>query len=150
MFVARVNSKLRKELEKMGFPINGELNLVKVMDNDVYLFLLEDDEKSCVIKYYEKGGVTNIVEKYKFLENVGITVGKIIAFNDFVKIENNYGNNGVYRKICDDDLKDKNVIRKLAGFFKKFEVVCGENLENYIINLQHCFVLSQRLLFYLI
>lgn len=131
MFVAMMIGKVKRELESIGFVVSGEIRFIKSKENDVYVFIMEDDESSYLIKYYEHGGVRDFISKYSCLVNNGIKVGKILGFNDNVVIEIDYQNSGLYRKVKEEDLVDENTVKNIAKLCKSFQVKNEIELDNY-------------------
>ena len=79
MFLAIITSRVRKELESIGFTGYQCIEFVK-FKKDVYFFSLLKDDIFYTVRFYEGKDASLIYKNCKCLENIGINIIKIVAF----------------------------------------------------------------------
>lgn len=120
-------SLVRKELKKANFDIDGELEVLKIVD-DYGVLRLESEDDCYIVKYYFNGNVSSKVSFIKQLENNGIEVGLVLYTNKII-VYKDYIRSGFFRMVEERDLKNKDFICKLAKWYKKFHSINIEGLE---------------------
>lgn len=126
MFSSMV-AKVWKELELIGFSVAGELSLVK-MENNIWVFRLEENDESYLVKYYEVNDVRKIVEFCKELENLGIVSSFVVGNSNKIIVYKELTN---CWRISEDDLKKEGVIEKLGKWYRTIHSVSNLSVDNY-------------------
>lgn len=129
MFLARLISEVRKELNNMSFAFNCEIEVIKTEKNKS-VFRFEDDNQSYIVEYYYEGNIKDIVDKQLQLEKYGIKTG-ILFYSEKIIIYKDYERSGIYRTANNDDLNDENFIVSLAKWYKKIHSIRGLVLSSY-------------------
>ena len=129
VFITRVISKVRNELNLLSFCVSGEIGVVKYLDDYVVL-TLEDENESYIVYFYEKGDSCEFVGTQKKMEKYGIKTGFVMSTNKIV-IMKNFKRTGFH--VCFDEelLKRENVVRNIAKWYEKIGSVSCDELENF-------------------
>lgn len=125
MFMTRIISKVRKELENLNFYKDGNLEIIKIKE-ELCVLILETDDFSYILKYSENGGFLKCVDVLNELKKGNIETG-VINISDKLIIFNDYYKNPFYRMIREDDLKNEAFVLAMADWYNRFHdiKVCG-------------------------
>jgi len=129
VFIARIISKVRKELSNLSFCINGELEVVKYL-NDFAILTLEGENESYIIYFYEKGDSFKLVSVQKEMEKYGIEKGFVMCTNKIVVMKN-FKRTGIHVAFDDNLLEHEIVVKNIAKWYKKLHSMTCDNLGSY-------------------
>lgn len=121
MFIARLISKVRKELNLLGFLVEGELEIVEYND-DFCLVNLENNDECFYIKYYDDGISASFIKNIKKLESYGIKL-EVVGYSNKIAIYRDFSKDGFYRRVNKEDFKDREFIVNLAKWYKKIHSI---------------------------
>lgn len=129
VYLARIISDVRKELNSIGFMKNGNLEVLKIKD-DIFVLLLENMDNSYIVKYYQKGVDRELLKEKMQLASYGVDAG-IVLYTDKIVVLENFVKNEVYDIVKIEDLKNEEVIKILARWIKKIHGIKDLNFKNY-------------------
>lgn len=129
MFLAIITSKVRKELEIIGFNDYQGIEFVKLKQG-IYFFRVLKGNTFYMIRYYEEGKADLIANDYKRLENIGINVVEITAFSKYIIVTNDFEENGSFLRLNNVDFVDEDMVRKLADLCKSLFVYNENGFNN--------------------
>ena len=125
MFTRMIISKVKKELERVGFECDSDVMLIKVYENK-YLLKVFNEDKSYVVEFYENEADNkkyynlSVMEKYG-IESLPYYVNdpKIFVYKDIDGLSD-------YRFANKDDLENEKVIKGMAKWYKKLHECNGD------------------------
>jgi len=129
MFTMIITSEVRKELNKINFKFNGDVNLLKIID-DICVLRVFDKEISYIVRYYKGNSKVNEFV-YEDLEKYGIKSINYYVVNSNLIIHEDVDDNEDYIRASKDDLKDVRVIAGLAKWYKKLHSFRDSNILDY-------------------
>ena len=121
MFMTRIISKVRKELELLEFCKDGELEILKIKD-ELCILTFEGDDFSYILKYSENGQFFKYIDVLSVLEKENVETG-IVKFSNRLMIFNNYYNSPFYRVARDVDFENENFVYLMASWYSKIHSI---------------------------
>lgn len=141
MITRIITSKVRKELEKLNFQINGELMPYKVC-GDIWFLKIYEENKSYVVKYDDSNQCKFDKEK-ELLEKYGIKTIQYVVCGSNIILYEDIEQSEKYRFANKDDLNNDKVIFKLAKWYKLLHDI--KNNSNNICDYFTLFNLKQTM-----
>lgn len=114
-------SEVRKELKKIDYGINWEIELLK-MEENFSLLRIENDEVCYLVKYFPEGIIKEKIALLFKLEKLGIETGVVTSTNKVIILKD-YERSGFYRKVTSLDLKNQKFIEYLASWYNKMHSI---------------------------
>ena len=121
MFMARIISKVRKELELLDFYKDGDLEIIKIKD-DLCVLKLETVDFSYILKYSENGSFCKCVDMLNMLKKDKIETG-IVKFSNRLIIFNNYDDNPFYRMASVEDFNNEAFVFAMANWYSRIHSI---------------------------
>lgn len=119
MISRMVLNNVRNKLEQLGFEDVEDLFVSSVSD-EVWTLKCYCKNKEYIIRFYNSLDGDKIASKYLVMEKFGIDNINHIVENNMVIFEQNEDE---YREVFENDLKDENVIKSLANWYKRLHSI---------------------------
>ncbi|NLY46590.1 MAG: hypothetical protein GX053_11500 [Tissierella sp.] len=112
---------LKSELEKMDIEANYFENLQS--KDGIYVYRIKIDDKTAVMKYFEKEEYKREILCYRKLKNDNIDTIPILYQTDNCIIMEDMNSNDKFRIGIKDDLSDEKVIKAIAKWYKQIHSI---------------------------
>lgn len=126
MFSMIITSEVRRELSKINFKFDGELTLLRIID-DICVLRVYDKDTSYIVRYYRGNDKANELV-YEDLVKYGIKTIDYYVVNSNLVIHEDIEDNDDYIRASKDDLRDERVVVGLAKWYKKLHSLSDDDI----------------------
>ena len=130
MFLAVITSKVRKELNSLGFCGYQDLEFAKSKCG-IYFFRCMMEGIFYTVRFYDNGKADLIANDYINLKLEGVSVTEIIAYSKYVIVTQDYEENGEFKFLSLENLKSEIIVKNLATLCRKLCYVEGSSFQNF-------------------